>query len=755
MFTRMKTMKTPAALISLLLALCLGLSAAAETETAVPPTEEAEAATAEEAEAAEETEEAEAAPAETGAADEAEVPAAEPAPALSAEELAGVWVMAGAVVNGVFRETGMPRDSLAVDLRADGTLSLLIGGEIISGTWSAEEGVLHTQAGDFAFGPLGEMLRLEIGTAVTALSRTSDSLETVIADRDGLAEALVGRWRLNRVETFAGESVTRAELESEGLIMLQEFTADGQMTLSTLQNGEVLRSETYTYEVVGSGLVLINGGAAMEVRMDGSLLGTARNTGWYYWLRWDEPQEAEAPADPALIGLWRIVSISDPDGSNLMGRDLFDAVGFDETLEFTADGRSTMITYRHGEPTEDPNVSSYAITEPGVIVLDGQYVERYTLESDRLTLMERDTTLVFERAEAAEEDEAAPAEGEAAAADEEAPAEDEPAPAEGEAAPADEAAPAESEAAPADEAASAEGEAEPADEAVPAEGEAEPADEAAPAEGEAAPAEDEAAPAEGEAVPADEAEPSDETVPAEGEAAPEEETPADEEPFDAVAAITGAWRLDSIAFTDGTAMTREELNAAGYDEKVSFTAEGSFSITAWSYGSVRRSETHAWELTGANFMTLDGTVMLPFGFHDGKLVLIRRDGQYFYTPDTGEGGDPEPAPIDEALLGRWALTSMSAPDGTGLVDRATLESLGIRAETEFTADHRWTDTHYAADGSAESADSAYAVFKPGVISSYGAEYTYTVEGDQLTLTSPYLGAVMIFTRIPEEEAAEE
>ena len=156
----------------------------------------------------------------------------------------------------------------------------------------------------------------------------------------------------------------------------------------------------------------------------------------------------------------------------------------------------------------------------------------------------------------------------------------------------------------------------------------------------------------------------------------EETAPEDRAPFDAVAAFSGRWRLERIEFDDDEIFTRQELTDIGYDEVVTFTADGAFGLTVWSYGSEDHTESHAWELTGANFVTLDETTILPFGFRDGQLVLVRNDGSYFYAAETGETHDPEPVPIDEALLGSWTIESMVFKDGSLTIDHDMLDSLG-------------------------------------------------------------------------------
>ena len=235
-----------------------------------------------------------------------------------------------------------------------------------------------------------------------------------------------------------------------------------------------------------------------------------------------------------------------------------------------------------------------------------------------------------------------------------------------------------------------------------------------------------------------------------------EETSDDRDaPFDAVSSLTGRWWLDSIEYDDGRIMIRQELRDVGYDEAVTFTADGNFNIVVWRYGTVSRSESHAWELTGANFVTLDGTIMLPFGFRDGQLVLIRNDGHYFYIADTGEISEPKPAPIDKTLLGSWTIESMSSQDGSMALDHAMLDSLGYFATAEFTMDHRWIDTFFGEDGSVQDTQlSWYAVFEPGIIHANGDAYPYTVEGDRLAVTDPYNGLILVFHRIADEGAAQ-
>ncbi len=231
-----------------------------------------------------------------------------------------------------------------------------------------------------------------------------------------------------------------------------------------------------------------------------------------------------------------------------------------------------------------------------------------------------------------------------------------------------------------------------------------------------------------------------------------EETAAeDRAPFDAVAAFSGRWWLDSVEYDDGSIMSRQELRDIGYDEAVTFTVDGDFNVVIWRYGSVSRSESRAWELTGANFVTLDGTIMLPFGFRDGQLVLIKSDGQYFYTADTGEISDPEPAPIDERLLGSWAIESMSSLDGSIALDHDMLDSIGYYGTTEFTEDHRWIDTFWEEDGTVRDTQlSWYAIGEPGIIHADGDAYPYTVDGDQFSMTDTYNGLVWGYRRITDE-----
>ena len=226
-------------------------------------------------------------------------------------------------------------------------------------------------------------------------------------------------------------------------------------------------------------------------------------------------------------------------------------------------------------------------------------------------------------------------------------------------------------------------------------------------------------------------------------------------PFDAVAAFTGRWLLDSVEYDDGSAMTRQELTETGYDEAVTFTADGGFSVVAWMYGSVCRTESHAWKLTGANFVTLDGTKVLPFGFRDGQLLLIRNDGRYFYHADTGEMSDPKPAPIDEALLGSWTIESLTIQDGSRVLDHDMLDSIGYFATAEFTVDHRWIDTFYGEDGSVQDTQlSWYAIIEPGVIRASRDTYPYIVDGDRLTVTDTYNGLVLVFRRIADGREAQ-
>ena len=226
-------------------------------------------------------------------------------------------------------------------------------------------------------------------------------------------------------------------------------------------------------------------------------------------------------------------------------------------------------------------------------------------------------------------------------------------------------------------------------------------------------------------------------------------------PFDAVASFTGRWRLDCIENDDGSVMIRQDLTDVGYDEAVTFTKDGGFNIVVWRYGTVSRNESYAWELTGANFMTLDGTKILPFGFRDGQLVLIRNGGRFFYVADTGEISDPKPAPIDESLLGSWTIESMSSVDGSMVLDHDMLNSIGYFATAEFTMDHRWIDTFFGEDGSVQDTQlSWYAIVEPGIIQASEDAYPYIVEGDQLAVTDPYNGLIMVFHRIADEGEAQ-
>ena len=59
-------------------------------------------------------------------------------------------------------------------------------------------------------------------------------------------------------------------------------------------------------------------------------------------------------------------------------RGMMDRVGFDETMEFTADGICVMTIYDHGEAMEESR-DTYEGHAPGVLLVNGIYLEHYTV----------------------------------------------------------------------------------------------------------------------------------------------------------------------------------------------------------------------------------------------------------------------------------------------------------------------------------------------------------------------------------------
>ena len=582
------------------------------------------------------------------------------------EALVGVWVASGAEAEGEILtwEDGEHRDSFVLELREDGTLSSAITGIRSTGTWSVEEGLLRLEDGtEFAFVSEENRLRVEVGDSLYIfLARTEDSFEEVLSGASDIQDALIGRWRLTMIESDSGETRRRAALDAEGYDMTVEFTADGTMTMVTWLNGEEDMNVSFGYEVSNSDLLMLDGDYPVRFSLNGSLLAIVQRGGVYYYLPWSEPDPDDTAAEEAgLIGVWRLESYRDADGSHAVNREMMDLNGFDETLEFTADGRSIMTIMESNSPSDEQSIHNYVIEQPGIIVLDGHYVERYAIEGDTLTITETTSIMVFKRVTSEE-------------------------------------------------------------------------------------AEEDVEPALNNASDA---------LPDENE-----DWDTDEEPFDAIAALTGRWQLDGIEYDDGDVWNRLDLTLIDYSETVEFTADGSFNLTASQDGKIVTDYTKSYELTGANFMTLDGSTLLPFGFSDGRLVLIRQDGKYYYIPEgeiPNSPADEYTALIDESLLGLWKIESLRITDEDGgifVLDRKTMDALDYNAFAEFSADGVWTNSFYDADGNIMDQETLpYAVTAPGVLLVENDYHeTYTIKSDTLTITGE--DTVMVFTRVKEARTDE-
>lgn len=587
------------------------------------------------------------------------------------EALTGVWVLRGRETGAGFQPAAeSARDGAVLEIREDGTLAMFYSGIRIDGAWSAAEGLVRlSDGGLYPFRYDGEDgIRLMLSDGIrTVFTRTEDSLEEVFAPAKALQERLVGRWRVTTIVSVrGGEQRGRASLEAQGYDETVEFTDDGVMTVVYYANGEAASTARYAWRVGTTRTLVLDGSHPNAFSLEDGLLGLMEGEEWHYFLPWNESGTDAAANAP--VGLWELVSIAGTDGSDSVDSETMRRMGYRELLEITADGRSVLSQYRNGEPVGEPTVSRYEIISPGVMVLDGSYVERFTLEGDTLTIHESRDVLVFVRVT---EDAAA---GEDPRTD---------------------------------------------GEAVPASAEA----------------------------PGDEAQTAEETVEA-GRSA------AGDEPFDALAALSGQWRLDSIAMNDGDTLASLELSLIGYDELVEFTKEGAFTIIRYEGGAVAQQETHAFEANGANFLTLDNGVMLPWGFDDGRLVLIRADGRYFYRP-----ADEEAAPgellSDDALMGLWRLVGMriSVGENTTELDREAIKDLGMDIRAEFTADGRWNNISLDADGNeTDREEMTYAITAPGVLLADNSfRVTYTLEGSTLTLRYPD-GMELTFERA--ETAAE-
>ena len=582
------------------------------------------------------------------------------------EALVGVWVASGAEAEGEILtwEDGEHRDSFVLELREDGTLSSAITGIRSTGTWSVEEGLLRLEnSTEFAFVPEGDRLRVKAGEGTYIfLVRTEDSFEEILSTASDIQDALIGRWRLTMIESDSGELRRRSALDAEGYDMTVEFTADGTMTMVTWLDGEEAMTASFGYEVSSSDLIMLNGDFPVHFSLDDSLLAIVQRDGVHYYLPWNEQDpDSTAAKEAGLIGVWRLESYRDADGSHAVNREMMDLNGFDETLEFTADGRSIMTIMESNSPSDEQSIHNYVIEQPGIIVLDGHYVERYAIEGDTPTITETTSIMVFKRVTSEE-------------------------------------------------------------------------------------AEEDVEPALNNASDA---------LPDENE-----DWDTDEEPFDAIAALTGRWQLDGIEYDDGDVWNRLDLTLIGYSETVEFTADGSFNLTASQDGKIVTDSTMIYELTGANFVTLDGSTTLPFGFSDGHLVLIRQDGKYYYIPEGEIPTSPAEeytALIDESLLGLWKIESLRITDEDGgifVLDRKTMDALDYNAFAEFSTDGVWTNSFYDADGNILDQETLpYAVTAPGVLLvENGYHETYTIKSDTLTITGE--DTVMVFTRVKEARTDE-
>ena len=578
------------------------------------------------------------------------------------ETLAGVWAASGTEAEGEILnwEDGDHRDSFVLELREDGTLSASITGIRSTGTWSVEEGLLRLDDGtefEFTFALEGNRLRVEVGEGIYIfLAQTEESFEEILSDASDIQDALIGRWRLTIIESDDGEIRRRAALDAEGYDMTVEFTADGTMTMVTWLNGEEAMTASFGYEVSSSEILMLDGDFAVRFSLNGNLLAIVQRGGVYYYLPWNEPDpEGTAAEEAGLIGVWRLESYCDADGSHAVSREMMDQAGFDETLEFTADGQSIMTILKSNNPNSEPSINNYVIEQPGVIVLDGRYVERYAIEGDTLTITETSSIMVFKRVISEE--------------------------------------------------------------------------------------------AEDDSEPAPDGEVEDEEW--------DEYWDEDKEPFDAIAALTGHWQLDGIEYDDGDTWNRLDLTLAGYSETVEFTADGSFSLKAYQDEEIVTDTTKSYELTGANFVTLNGSTMLPFGFSDGRLVLIRQGGKYFYTSEGEDPGNPtdEDTPlIDESLLGLWKIESLSITDEDGGIlelDRKTMDALDYNGFAEFSSEGIWIESFYGADGNLmDQATYSYVITAPGVMLVENSYHeNYIIEDNTLTISDPDM--VTVYTRVTE------
>ena len=313
--------------------------------------------------------------------------------------LVGFWTFAGLVEDEqIFSYEGLD-DAFMLGLEEDGTAIITISGVEKTGTWSLADRFLNMQNVTYPFRHEDGYILVDLEENFTvALAKSEVSADEIHAKADAARTALLGTWRLHHIVTLDGEKIDLADLEDDDYGMTVTFTDDGFFTSSTFSfDLSTPRStHTYSFQVANTHQVLLDGDYAIPLELLDGMIALCIREGWYYFLPYNEPDIDAAPADEALIGLWRIISYADADGSNEMNRQLMDVIGFDETLEFTADGRSIMVLYAHGEITET-STHHYEIGSSGNIVVDGSYVEHYVIEGDTLIITEKSSRMQFVR----------------------------------------------------------------------------------------------------------------------------------------------------------------------------------------------------------------------------------------------------------------------------------------------------------------------------------------------------------------------
>ena len=83
-----------------------------------------------------------------------------------------------------------------------------------------------------------------------------------------------------------------------------------------------------------------------------------------------------------------------------------DALDYNAFAEFSADGVWTNSFYDADGNIMDQETLPYAVTAPGVLLVENDYHETYTIKSDTLTITGEDTVMVFTRVKEARTDEA-------------------------------------------------------------------------------------------------------------------------------------------------------------------------------------------------------------------------------------------------------------------------------------------------------------------------------------------------------------